>query len=587
MNKEILKKFADKQVSIPGEQKLSNAIKSFSPAQRIVFFVAIFLMCASSLTLFLKVNNALLVTVPEKGGRITEGVLGSPRFINPLLATSETDRDITSLVYSGLMKPGVGGELIPDLAESLEISEDGLYYSFVIKSDARFHDGKPVTSDDVEFTIQKAQDPNLKSPRRGSWEGVAIEKISSKEIRFVLRQPYSPFLENTTIGILPKHVWKDVTADEFSFSQYNTEPIGSGPYEVSSIKRNSSGIPSEYDLKSFNDYVLGEPYILKIKFKFYPNERDLVSALKKKDVDSVNSLSPQSMKELENAGFNVDSTALPRIFGVFFNQNQASVFTNKEVRVALDMALDKQKIIDDVLFGFGKKINGPALGLQEKEEVEESFDGIAKAREHLESNGWEFSSTTNVYGKKSSAGDYALIFSIATGDAPELKNAAMSIKEQWEEMGAQVDVQIFEIGDLNQNIIRPRRYDALFFGEVIGRDMDLYPFWHSSQRNDPGLNIAVYVNNTVDRALENIRSSINQDEREESFETFLEEIKNDQPAVFTYSPDFIYVYPKKINDVVMTRLTMPNERFLNVHNWYIETNRVWKIFAKNKKNIIN
>ncbi|OHA93661.1 MAG: hypothetical protein A2W58_02350 [Candidatus Zambryskibacteria bacterium RIFCSPHIGHO2_02_38_10.5] len=147
-------------------------------------------------------------------------------------------------------------------------------------------------------------------------------------------------------------------------------------------------------------------------------------------------------------------------------------------------------------------------------------------------------------------------------------------------MGADVEVKIFEIGDLNQNIIRPRKYDALLFGEIVGRDLDLYPFWHSSQRVDPGLNIALYTNIKANKLLENIRKETDETLQKKYFDAFKKEIKNDVPAVFTYSPYFIYLIPKKIHNVTLGTLTTPSERFSNIFEWYIETNHVWKIFIK-------
>lgn len=505
--------------------------------------------------------------------------MGTPRFVNPLLSLSDADRDVTVLVYSGLMRLGPDGQLITDLAESYSISPDGLIYNFKIKENAKFHDGRGVTADDIEYTVLKAQDATLKSPRRGNWEGITVEKIDSREINFILKQPYAPFLENTTLGILPKHIWKDASPDEFSFNQHNIEAIGSGPYRVKSIGRNSSGIPNQYNLRAFSEYALGEPFITELNLKFYSNEENLVDAYKKGEVESINGISPRAASLLENDGVKITRVTLPRIFGVFFNQNQAQVFSNKEVREALDVALDKKRLVDEALLGYGSTISGP-IPLSNKASLGSRDDSseIEEAKKILESNGWEFSSSTQVYEKKTRSASYTLSFSIATGDSPELKTAAQIIKEQWEALGAQVEIQIFEIGDLNQNIIRPRKYDSLLFGEIIGRDLDLYPFWHSSQRNDPGLNIALYANISADKSIEEARTSIESEVREEKLLEFLTEIENDKPAVFTFSPDFLYIVSEKVGSVNLSRLTIPSERFSNVWQWYIETNKVWKIF---------
>jgi len=155
------------------------------------------------------------------------------------------------------------------------------------------------------------------------------------------------------------------------------------------------------------------------------------------------------------------------------------------------------------------------------------------------------------------------------------------IRDSWQAIGAEVDLKIFEIGDLNQSVIRPRKYDALFFGEVVGRDFDLYPFWHSSQRNDPGLNIALYTNISADKILENIRATSDRAAREKAFGEFANIIHEDRPANFVYSPEFIYVVPKKLESLMPKKVANSSDRFVNVSQWFIDTNRVWKFFAEN------
>ena len=176
--------------------------------------------------------------------------------------------------------------------------------------------------------------------------------------------------------------------------------------------------------------------------------------------------------------------------------------------------------------------------------------------------------------------DEPLRFSISTSNVPELKAVAAILKKTWEEVGAEIDIKIFETGNLNQNIIRPREYDALLFGEVIGRELDLFAFWHSSQRNDPGLNIALYANITADGLLEEGRVLLDKDMRDQIYLEFEKEIKKDIPAIFLYSPDFIYIPSQQVKGISLGSITTSGDRFLNVHNWYIRTNKVWGIFSK-------
>jgi len=206
-----------KEWHIPKSSAILKAIASFSITEKIIFYFFLCVLIVSSFLLLWKVNQSFLVEFPARGGQLKEGIIGSPRFINPILAMSDADRDMTSLIYSGLMKSNSKGDLVPDLAESYSISKDGLVYKFKLKDNVYFHNGEKVTTDDVEFTINETQDSALKSPKRANWDGVTVKKLNDREIEFVLKQPYSPFLENTTLGILPKKIWANFDSDQFSF----------------------------------------------------------------------------------------------------------------------------------------------------------------------------------------------------------------------------------------------------------------------------------------------------------------------------------------------------------------------------------
>ena len=162
---------------------------------------------------------------------------------------------------------------------------------------------------------------------------------------------------------------------------------------------------------------------------------------------------------------------------------------------------------------------------------------------------------------------------------PELEAVANELVLAWQKLGAKVDIVVHETGDLNQNVIRPRNFDALLFGEVVGRDADLYPFWHSSQRTDPGLNIALYANSRADKFLDEARRASDPEVMEKNYKAFAEEVRTDVPAVFLYTPGFLYVVPKKMEAIDLGSLTVSQDRFLGIRDWYIETDKVWKIFV--------
>jgi peptide/nickel transport system substrate-binding protein len=167
---------------------------------------------------------------------------------------------------------------------------------------------------------------------------------------------------------------------------------------------------------------------------------------------------------------------------------------------------------------------------------------------------------------------------LSTADSPELKHAATLVANVWKALGADVTVKFYEIGDLNLNVIRPRKYDALFFGEIVGRDPDLFSFWHSSQRNDPGLNIALYTNIKVDKYLEQVRKTYDPAEKEKIYGQILAEIKNDAPAVFLYSPQFLYIIASNIKGAAVTSIVTHSERFSQIYKWFIDTDHIWKMF---------
>jgi peptide/nickel transport system substrate-binding protein len=571
----------------PTKKEINLALNSFSRLERLLFFGLVAIFILSTGAILNRINNKYLVEVPALGGSLTEGVIGeAPRFINPLLATSDADRDLTQLIYSGLLRVDQDGKYIGDLAESYDISEDGLTYTFKIRAGAVWHDGKPITSDDIEFTIQKARDPRIKSYKRPSFEGVTVEKIDDKTVVLKLKQPYSPFLENTTIGILPKHIWNNVDAETFPYSKSNLSPVGSGPYKIESVSNktidngtsNVSTVPEYYNLVSFKDFTLGQPMVENLRIRFYPNEEALLMAYRSGEINSINTIPPQTAKTMEEQNIKIIHSTLPRIFAVFLNQNHSKVLVDKAVRKALDTAIDKDEIVKSVLLGYGKTIDGPVPALQADLNVATSTR-IESAKKILTKGGWKFNTKKNVWEKGTKA-PLTLSLDISTADTSELKNATMLIKKDWEELGVKVNVKIFEIGDLNQNVIRPRKYDALFFGEIIGRNPDLFSFWHSSQRNDPGLNIAMYTNSKVDKILETARIEQDLDQKLKKYSDLQAEIANDTPAIFIYSPQFLYAVPEKVKDLNINNLTISSDRFINIHKWYIDTEKIWKIFTK-------
>lgn len=555
------------------KNKLNKAIHSFSYTEMFLFIALLIGLFVSAFLILDKVNQKYLIERPLAGGTIREGVIGSPRFINPVLASSSTDRDLTAIIFSGLMKKGNGGRMQSDLAENYEVSADNLTYTFKIKSFAVFHDNTKVTADDVIFTITQIQDGKLKSPYQGAWQGVQVTKIDERTVQFKLTTPYSSFLENTSVGILPYHIWRDLDTDDFTFSDRNLYAVGSGPYKISNISKKKNGLIESITLRSFKSYSGPTAFIDKIKFIFYRNEDELVRAFQKNKINQINAISGEKAKILEQDGENITSTNLSRIFGIFFNANKQEIFRNKNIAKAIDLSINKKEVVDTVLGGYGQIIDSPIPSKIFNSEDSTEFDyaaNIAEAKSILDREGWVMQEN----GTRTKAGQ-TLSFSISTGDAIELQKAVGVIQKNLKEVGISVDIKVFEIGNLNQSVIRPREYEALFFGQIVSSESDLFAFWHSSQRNDPGLNISSYTNSKVDGLLERIISSTNQEEKNKHFKDLEDEIKKDYPAVFIYSPDFIYLTDERVQNINIDKITLPSERLSHINDWYIRTEKVW------------
>ncbi|MDO8624436.1 MAG: peptide ABC transporter substrate-binding protein [bacterium] len=553
--------------------QLSAYVATLPQGDRVIAHVLAGLVIAVSVMSMYALEQKLLVRVPTYGGTLIEGVVGSPRFVNPLLAVSDADRDLTTLMYAGLMGVSGDGTLIPVLAERYSVSPDGKTYTFTLREGARFSNGTPITADDVVFTVGKAQDPALKSPQFASWSGVAALAIDAHTITFTLTKPYAPFLENTTLGILPASLWRGISDEQFPFSTLALEPIGAGPFKVSSITRDASGLISDYSLTANARYALGRPYLSGIHFMFFSRDDDLAKALANGTILSAyGHPAPYAL-----------TTPYARVFGVFFNQSMNAALARLEVRKALSFAIDRAYITDNVLGGYATAIMGPVPpGANITETPVETFaNRIASASEVLTSAGWEYDRVARAW--KNTGAKLSLdAITIKTSNVSELKAVASAIKTDWEKLGVSVDIELYEPGDLNQNVIRPRKYDALLFGMVIGRDKDLYAFWDSAERNDPGLNIALYANKSVDTLLEDARQTSDPAERLADLQKIEDAVALDYPAAFTHAPDFVYAVPPALGGIVLPQITTPSDRFATAAGWYLSTEAVWPFLVPNR-----
>lgn len=559
-------------------------IESLPIGDRFLFKTILTAFVISLLWLGLAASSHALESIPDRGGVLREGIVGTPRFINPILAVTAADQDLAALVYSGIMTLDAEGTLVPDIARSVEISEDGRVYTIVLHDDITFHDGDPLTTDDIIFTVSRIQDPAVKSPLRASWEGVSTERLSDTEMKFILPDAYAPFTENLALGILPEHIWRNATPEELPFSQYNSEPIGAGPYKVTDITRNRSGIPESYTLRPHTAYHGTAPKIALVNLLFFQNEGALADAFVRGEIMSAGGLSADALNRIITSEQPADvyTAPLPRTFAVFFNQNETPIFRDSAVREALSLVVDRSEIIDEVLAGYGESITTPippGFGLDAAgAEATSSRAQFDEAREILRADGWRINEESGVWEKTVDEAVQTLTFSISTSNAPVFVQTANILKRQWEELGIPVTIRQFEQADLTQSIIRPRQYEALLFGTVVGRELDFFSFWHSSQRNDPGLNVALYTNITTDSLLAKARRTSDVEVRESLQLEFAQELERETPAIFLYVPLYTYVMSPAVKNVTLHGIALGSERFRRISAWYMQEDSVWPFF---------
>lgn len=553
-------------------------------SDRLLLRLLFFFMIGSGLYYLISLSNDFSISTPTRGGTLIEGIVGIPRFVNPALALTRADQDTVALVYSGLMKINPDGTLVPDLAEKIDVSEDGTTYHIFVRKDRYFHDGTPITARDVIFTFDLIRDPDLKSPLRGNWSDVTIESQNEYELTVTLPEPYAPFIENFAVGIMPSHIWSSLPIEQLPFSQYNTEPVGSGPFMLEKVNRDASGLISGYELRP-SKYNPEEPNLSAVELKFYQNEADLAAALKQGDINATVFLPAENIKQLSADDYTVTTEPLPRVFAVFFNQNRSVPLRDKAARQALSAAVDRTALIDAIFGGYGVPIAEPIVTAQRGVVLGDTVQDQASSSsrtpsEILEKGGWK-RNANGLWEKKIGTNTETLSVTIKTGNSAPFETAASLIAENWRQLGVEVQVEQYEQTGLVQSVIRSRDFQALLFGIDMNRLQDLYPFWHSSQKDDPGLNIAQYTNVSVDRLLETARKSQDEGEQTRTLAEISTIITDEVPAIFLFAPSITYVTAEELTVAPMKRLGRPADRFMNISNWYARTDTVWPLFQNN------
>lgn len=514
--------------------------------------------------------------VPAEGGVYTEGIVGEPMHINPILAqATDVDADMVQLVYSSLFSYDDAGRLRPSLAEGYELQEDVKKYVVKLRSGVKWHDGQDLTADDVLFTFRTIQDASYRSPLRANWQGVDVSKDDDQTVVFSLKKAYFDFLENLTVGIVPKHIWDGIPPEKFSLADVNLNPIGSGPFRVEGFKKDSNGTILSYELRAFPQYFEGAPFLQKVVLYFYGSEEDMLSAYRRREILAASNVTPGSFPEdLKNQKDTViHDVSQPRVFAVFLNEKKNAALAEEPVRRALALATDRERLVREVLDGHGD----PAYSLFSPNTSAYSSAGEAsvfnpdEAVKVLEDAGWMLGDD----GVREKGG-VRLEFDIATPNWDELVKTAHMVENGWNEIGAHVTVSVLENVSDAQRTIRSREYAALVYGLAMTFEPDPYSFWHSSQTGELEHNFSLFSDKRADELLSNSREELSADARAGMYREFQEILATRMPAVFLYSPRYVYVQRRSVQGFSAQAINTPASRFQDIAHWYMSTRRVRK-----------
>jgi len=515
---------------------------------------------------------------PGYGGTYVEGIIGFPRYMNPLLSGyNEVDRDISSLLFSGLTQFTESGEIEANVARSWEISADGLTYTFNLRSDVHWHDGTPLTADDVVFTIKLLQNPNFPAaPDTGQpiWQMVTVNQVDRRTVQFTLGEPFAPFLDYTTVGILPAHLLSGVMAAAVPSAEFNDNPVGSGPYQLEQIEVSDGVITSMVLKRSPNSYR-SRPYLDRLQFRFYPSYQ---GALKAYENDEIEGISRIPISELSQARsyeeLNLFSAQLAQFGAVLMNQTRDDLvfFQDPEVRQALLYALDRQGIINEAFDGYALVPHSPMVAgtWAYKEDVFQYGYDPAKAAEILDEAGWVRQAVGERNRRKENVW---LTFELLTSSDPQRTAVAQMMAEQWATLGISATVRIGTSLEVRQ-ALETREFDAVLVELAIPGDPDPYPFWHETQV-DSGQNYSGLEHRRISEVIEQARIVTSRDTRRALYDEFQDIFAQEVPALLMYVPVYTYGVDSRIHGVQIGPLTYPADRFRTLLNWWIVPRRVF------------
>jgi len=505
-----------------------------------------------------------------ESGSYSEGIVSDrSATLNPLYVDfSDAGRDVSSLIFSGLTKYDPDLKAFKGDLADLTVSEDKRTYRFVLKPNEYWHDGVPVTADDVYFTFHDIiQNPDFQNPvLKSNFEGVAVKKIDDRTVEFTLSRPNSFFITNLSVGIVPKHILGSVAAVDLPYDNFNLKPVGTGPYKVDSPMEITNDGRQRVLLSVFNSYYGDHPKVKNIRFNVYP---DAASLLKEKGVLNVIAKVPVSIyDEISKTGrFSFLNYELPQYTAIFFNMDSAALKKSK-VRLALQKSVDKSLLLKQLRNK--TVVDTPLLELNQSDWIYKM--NLDEAKGALFDSGYAMPKG-GVYRKDSKGAVMKLGLLVrqyddGTPQAAENKTIAEFFRKTWGDIGVEIDVQYAEAGEFNDRV-QQRDYDMVLTGQSLGYNYDTYSFWHSSQAGESGLNLSNLRSFAADALIEKIRDTFDGGLKTLLLQDLAKEISQEIPALFLFRPSYVFASDGKVKGISLDNMAFVSDRFAHVDRWCV------------------
>lgn len=501
--------------------------------------------------------------IPAEGGIYTEGVFGALDNLNPILASTPAERSASRLLFAQLLQYDNSGDLVGELAKSWEPEQDGKTYKVILKSSAKWQDGRQVTADDVVFTFDMIKNVDTRSPLYGSWRNIVVEKVDEVSIRFTLPSPYAAFPNSLTVGILPKHALEEIRPSELRTSDFNLRPrVASGPFVFEELNTMVPQLHYLLRLKANPLYVMGEPKLDGFHLHAYRDREDMVRGFRSQEVASMSDATTDQLRALPQGSYVETNSLLFNGVYAFLNTSSGAL-SDARVRQALQHATDQ----DALLKPFGQRVHpltGPLLPGQLGFNVEtrQPALNLEKANKLLDEAGW----AAGPDGVRQRDGRKLLLrlVTTSTGDLPAV---AEELMDQWQRVGVSFDSQLVKPEEIQQNVILPRGYDVLLYEIALGRDPDVYAYWHSSQATERGLNLSDYSSDKVDEALQTARVTLDPGQRDAKYRVFAQQWISDAPAVALYRTTLTYLQNGNVVTFNPHPLVGQADRYFDARYW--------------------